>query len=441
MGITVEALRNLRPGQWVSDGAGRGGPSLRAKGSPTGIPRFYLRYRDAGGRFVDLPINAFKPTRTGLDLAEAEARGLSARWHNGAVNLRAVLEAEEAARIEQEGRQREVDAARRLADAARSLATAGGLCEAYADHLVRNGKVSADSVRKALRRYVGPTDCWGRPAADFTADDAASLMRRLEDEGKRRAAAMLRSHLRAAFTLAAESHQAGSDADFRIFAIQQSPLVTLRKVKGGNKPRERVLSAAELRAYWRRICDLAEPAGALLRLHLMTGAQRIAQLSRVRVQDYDGDRQMLTLRDPKGRREIARKHEVPVIPAARKAMLILARGTGDYISSTDGGASPANYYAVAHRLRPVVEAMVAAREVVGPFTLGDLRRTVETRLQEIDVPTEVRAHLQSHGLGGVQTRHYAHHTYTNEKRGALGKLHRLVCGRLLPRATGGLRRG
>ena len=38
----------------------------------------------------------------------------------------------------------------------------------------------------------------------------------------------------------------------------------------------------------------------------------------------------------------------------------------------------------------------------GPFTAGDLRRTVETRLAAVGVSAEVRAQLQSHGLGGIQ---------------------------------------
>jgi hypothetical protein len=40
--------------------------------------------------------------------------------------------------------------------------------------------------------------------------------------------------------------------------------------------------------------------------------------------------------------------------------------------------------------------------------------------------SDVRAHLQSHGLGGVQTRHYDRYEYTKETRAALETLHRLL---------------
>jgi hypothetical protein len=41
----------------------------------------------------------------------------------------------------------------------------------------------------------------------------------------------------------------------------------------------------------------------------------------------------------------------------------------------------------------------------------------------------VRAQLQSHGLSGVQTRHYNRHAFLPEKRAALDQLLALVTGR------------
>jgi len=57
---------------------------------------------------------------------------------------------------------------------------------------------------------------------------------------------------------------------------------------------------------------------------------------------------------------------------------------------------------------------------------GDLRRTVETRLAAARVGSDIRAQLQSHGLGGVQARHYDRHDYLAEKRAALETLYRLA---------------
>jgi hypothetical protein len=42
------------------------------------------------------------------------------------------------------------------------------------------------------------------------------------------------------------------------------------------------------------------------------------------------------------------------------------------------------------------------------------------------VPKEIRAQLQSHGLGGVQDKHYLHDEFHDEKVAALLKLKQLL---------------
>ena len=69
----------------------------------------------------------------------------------------------------------------------------------------------------------------------------------------------------------------------------------------------------------------------------------------------------------------------------------------------------------------IAGAMLAAKEKEAreSFQLRDVRRTAETMLASLGVSSDVRAHLQSHGLGGVQQRHYDRHEYMLEKRKAL----------------------
>ena len=42
-------------------------------------------------------------------------------------------------------------------------------------------------------------------------------------------------------------------------------------------------------------------------------------------------------------------------------------------------------------------------------------------LAALKVPSDVRARLLSHGLGGVQNRHYDRHDYAAEKKAALAR--------------------
>jgi hypothetical protein len=65
--------------------------------------------------------------------------------------------------------------------------------------------------------------------------------------------------------------------------------------------------------------------------------------------------------------------------------------------------------------------MVLEGEATRAFSLSDLRRTAETTLASLGVSQDVRAQIQSHGLGGVQQKHYNRHDYRVEKREALQK--------------------
>ena len=53
------------------------------------------------------------------------------------------------------------------------------------------------------------------------------------------------------------------------------------------------------------------------------------------------------------------------------------------------------------------------------FDARDIRRTCETLLAGMGVNRDIRAQLLSHGLSGVQDKHYDRHGYIEEKRTAL----------------------
>ena len=102
-------------------------------------------------------------------------------------------------------------------------------------------------------------------------------------------------------------------------------------------------------------------------------------------------------------------------------------GNGPCVFTLTKGATAAGISGIGDALDAVNEAMSKAEELPGGrFTARDLRRTVETRLSAEGVSLEDRAHLQSHGLSGVQSRHYDKHKRVNEARAALEKLRRLL---------------
>jgi hypothetical protein len=331
---------------------------------------------------------------------------------------------------------------RTIADAGRerAAATLGGMMDAYVEQLRRAQKPSADKVAGEIHRTMRepfPT-LWKAPADSVTLDDLVRMLNKLTRAGKWRQAEKTRSYIRATYTAASASRGNAATADlyapFAHVANIGRDLGTITRPAAASDAGKRALSAVELAAYWRHIKAAPGPHGALLRFHLLTGAQRCEQLARLTVGDRDADADTVRLLDGKGRRTRERVHLVPLIPDAAAALDVMTGTGGAYVFTLDGGAHGAVYHTVREQVGKVAAAMVEAGELGATFTPGELRITVETRLAAAGVPRETRAQLQSHGLGGVQGRHYDKHDYLAEKRDALEKLRRMLdpAGKVVP---------
>ena len=430
--LTHNALTGLKPGKWASDKGARGAGTLVAYRSGSGRDSrvlFYFRYTKPDGERDMMPVGEWDGTGGPLTLkaARERANALSARYKAGARDLRAVLEAEE----REARREREAAARAAAAEQERRQATLGALLTAYADWLDAKGKASAAAVRASLQRHIAEPwpRLWATPADELTADDLLSVLTRLTDAGKLREAAKVRSYLQAAYTAGVKARTTASATPaLRALRIRTNPARDLGTIDGAANARHRALSVSELRAYWRRIEAMPDHDAACLRFHLLTGGQRLEQLARATVADYDSDSATLTLWDAKGRRSTPRQHVVPLLPAAIEAMHAMApERIGDYLFTATAGQAGMVSSTAYGRCRAVMAAMLEAGELPGgAFTITDIRRTVETRLADLGVHSDVRAQLQSHGLGGVQARHYDRHDYLAEKRTALEALYRLV---------------
>jgi integrase len=387
-------------------------------GSKSWILNYYVEGRQ---RRMTLPVGFGEIPLWGPRRARVEAAKIKTAIHAGADPI-AQRQAKRVAQQE----------ANEAAEAKREN-TLGALLGAYVADMRRAGKASARSVERCLGLHVEKAwpKLWGKPAADVTDDDLLMVVARLVDQSKLREAAKLRAYLRAAYASGMRARQnANALPALRALKVTHNPARDLTPIEGASEARDRALSVAELRAYWQRIQALPGVDGALLQIHLLTGAQRVEQLGRITQDDHDTDNQTVRLRDGKGRRRQPRLHVVPLLPEAQAALEALQGGArGPFLFTITSGKSGAVYATVQHRLHAVAEAMEAAGELErGMFTPGDLRRTVETRLAAEGVSPEIRAQLQSHGLGGVQAKHYDRHDYLQEKRAALETLHRVLTG-------------
>ena len=425
--ITVKGLEALKPGKAINESLGQGEGALQARGTTKG-PRFYFRY---GEKQTRVPLPAFNDAGELLTLAEAKqkARALSARYLELKEQGRDLLETLEAERAAAEqAREAERLAAEQAEHAEpEKPVTLAALMAEYSDWLEERGKTDFRDVRNITKNHIDAPfpELAGKPAADIKLEDVLLILQRLLKAKNRRTASKARAYIRAAYAAAISARMDAAGGELRRFGIETNPAAGVAAIEDSNRPRERALSLAELRALWQRINRPEEHAGPALRFYLLTGGQRFAQIRRATRADIrEGE---LVLWDKKGRRTKPRRHAVPLLPEAKAAAdAMTTPRLGEYLLSLTHGETPADGGAVRRAVAELAGRMVEAGEAAEHFTLSDLRRTVETRLAAAGVPLEVRAQLQSHGLGGLQARHYDKHSYSSEKLAALETLRALM---------------
>lgn len=289
---------------------------------------------------------------------------------------------------------------------------------AYCDYLKALGRDSHKDARSIFNLHV--VEAWpvaaNKPAAQVTPEEIADMMRRLFEAGKGRTANKLRSYVRAAFAVAKSARTKPSIPDqFKDFKIIHNPAAETSPDSSKNKADKNPLPQEDLILYWQAIKAAPGLRGAVLRLHLLTGGQRITQFVALLSANATGD--AITIYDGKGRPgSEPRPHTLPLIPEAKKA-LETAMSDGYHALSTDGG-------------RTHISATTLtkwAQEIIGDQILGftgkRIRSGVETLLSKRGFGKEMRGRLQSHGIAGVQDRHYDGHDYLPEKRNMLMALY------------------
>lgn len=442
--------------------------SLEARKLVSGTVMLYWRITLAG-KTTRVSVGAYDsaskpkqltPTDKGYSVAAAmQAARVMAQAHQENLDKGGYLGVTSAAKAAEAAQAAEAEAQAARVRAAAELAakyTMAALMNQYADHLQSQGRQAVGDVRSIIKHHI--VGAWPVVAAtqanQVTYDQIADMQRKLQDAGKGRTANKLRSYVRAAYQVAMDARANGKiPLTFKAFSVSHNPAADTKPDSSQNNPDKNPLSLESLRTYWQTLKGVPGFKGAVLRLHLLTGGQRIAQLVRLETsQIKDG---AITLMDGKGKPGKGhRPHAVPLIPAASAALaecaleleakrkddkdaqaqsepepepttsagiVELADGEPErpYALSTDGGVT---------HLAPTTLSNWA-QEVAGAipdFQAKQIRSGVETLLASVKVSTEIRGRLQSHGISGVQARHYDGHDYLDEKRQALVTLFRLL---------------
>jgi len=433
--LSVKEIRALQPGQARTDGGPRGSGALWFKCSRAGTTSAIFRYT-AGGKVKDWSLGIFDPEgKLGISLAKARAKAaeLSRLIQSGIDDPRAHLEEQKRlSAAEQAKAQAEADAAveaARRAEEDQRRYTLRALLDTYVSHLERVGKQSSSQVRNLFTHNIFEPypDLADTPARAVTKARLATLIRSIREEGRERTAGTLRAWLHSAYSLALRAEGDTEAPSAMIpFRIEVNPLAGIKPipVKAG----DRALSIAELRDLISRLGDTLTDQHILLCLH--AGGQRGEQILRARVSDFDEATSILRLWDGKGGRQQPREHRLPLAPIAAgivKALVVRARETCPEEpdpSLFTTGRKTLVIRPISRRIAELSAAMGGAH-----FTFRDLRRSVETELAGLGISVDVRSQLLSHGLSGIQAKHYDRFSYEKEKAAALLRWERHLEGR------------
>lgn len=394
------------------------GGSLEARKLPGGDVRFYWRH--TAGKITErepigiydpaAPPKSHRPTSRGYSVQAAleRARELAIANADSPGGLRAARERDAAAEV-----------ARTASRLARERFTLAALCSEYCDFLKAKGKSAWADARNIFDNHlVGAfPELASKPANEVEKTEIVIAVRRLTEAGKMTTARKLRAYTRAAFACAMKADSdATLPADFILYQVKANPVDGTTAIRTGAK--KNPLTAAELRSYWRALNAEESLRSAALRIHVLAGGQRVQQLMRLKAPgDVAGS--SMQLLDGKGRRAEARVHLVPITQRIRTELEKLP-GRG-FVFSTDGGKTPIHATSMSVWAREI-----AAAAGIESYQLKRVRSGIETLLAEAGVTPHLRGQLQSHGIGGVQAKHYDAYDYLLEKREVLEQLECLL---------------
>ena len=297
------------------------------------------------------------------------------------------------------------------------------LLMAYCAYLEKNEKKSHKDARNIFKKDViraWPTIA-ALPANEITSEQIADMLRLVHENGHARTSNKLRSYMRAAYQVAKSAkNKASIPALFKSFKVTNNPVADTEPDTGANQSDRNPLTVVEMQTYWNCIKSLSGLKGSVLRLHLLTGGLRIEQL--VNLKTSNSNDNTITLYDIKGRagKALSRPYITPLIPCAALD-LKNCEPEGTFAISTDRGITHLSAITLSKWSR------IAVGSKIPNFTAKRIRSGVETLLAKQKFSKDLRGRLQSHGISGVQDKHYDGHDYVDEKREMLEALFKTLC--------------
>lgn len=306
--------------------------------------------------------------------------------------------------------------------------TFGQLAARYQrEHETRNaraGQPSASTLENARQLAADILPAIGRMKADSVSrQHVMHVVEVIADRGSYVAADRALGLIRAIYNWACGTGR-----------MERNPTIGLKKRNTG-RPKTRVLSAGEIRAFWAHVEALDGITPALrdaYRLQLLT-ATRIGEVLGAPRAELDLDRGLWTI--PANRTKADREHVLPLSSAAVaiwRAAIVRADGEArqraerigraversSWVFPSPTGRGPIDPHAATTGILRMRAALVGAG-LAEPFNTHDLRRTVATQLGEMGVADELIERILNHAPRTVAGKHYNHARYLGPMRQAL----------------------
>ena len=416
MNITDPDVKNLKLGDKpLSQSFGRGCGSFVARPLSNGV-EFYFRYTYPQKNQKRFPIGRYDSKGlSGLTLKQAreKAKSLSFLYSGGEGNspvkdIHGHFQKIEKERLEQE------DAEKKRREQELKERNSGRLCDLlklYVEELSKANETTARDAGNIFHNHIEKEfpQLWEKKANKISKIELRGVLSTAHDKGLVRTPDILRTYLSAAYNKALAAEDNATLGKFLLFNVEHNPIASIKPLGQPNKPRdEEGLSDVELRKYWDEISRSDEPVNLALRLSLLLGGQRVAQFVRMQHSDIFKHSTGIIIRlfDSKGRGITVRKHYIPLTNTAEIVLkkLLEINCLGDHVISTDGGITHINHSTLNNKVKGIAR-----------ISVGLLRKTVETWLSSRQINKDTRGRLQSHGISGVQDKHYDMWDYHPEK--------------------------
>jgi len=200
-------------------------------------------------------------------------------------------------------------------------------------------------------------------------------------------------------------------------------------INARERERDRVYTDDEIRRLWKEFEKQSEPVQSIFKILLILG-QRSGEIRKMKWADIDFKKQLWVI--PKADTKAGNTHYVPLPDKAIQILEYLKPRTGN---SKFVFESPVKQNSHIEYIQYASKRIRKLSKVEG-FRIHDLRRTVATRMAEINTPPQVLSKILNHstpGSGSAITAIYNRYDYAEEKRTALNRwaieLDRILTGR------------